>query len=374
MEEKNKNMDSIENPIIKDDEIDLVEVAKTIWNGRKLILKVTGIFLLLGLFIAFGSKVEYEASCKLMPESQEGTKSDLGGLGGLAGLAGINLGMGGGGALTPELYPEISQSVPFLLKILNEPIHFEKQDTTTTSYIFFKEQDNPSYISLFFKYTIGLPFVIKGWLTKDEISESNTSTSEIIRLSKEDSQLLESFRERISVSVDSKSGIISITSEMPDALASAEMANLSVKLLTEYITEYKISKAQENLDFVLARYVEAKTVFEKYQEQLALFNDRNKNVVTAFAQTEFQRLQNEYNIAFDIYKGLATQLEQAKIKVKEETPVFTVLEPVKVPIDKSAPKRKIILIVSLFLGGFIGIAIIFVTSVWAKLKVDFARQ
>ena len=95
-------------------------------------------FFLLGLLIAFGSKVEYEASCKLMPESQEGMKPNLGGLGSLAGLAGINLDMGGSGALTPELYPQIAQSVPFLLKILNEPIHFEKQDTTTTSYIFFK--------------------------------------------------------------------------------------------------------------------------------------------------------------------------------------------------------------------------------------------
>jgi LPS O-antigen subunit length determinant protein (WzzB/FepE family) len=73
----------LQNPIIKDDEIDLIEVAKTIWAGRKLILKVTAVFLVIGLVIAFGSKVEYEASCKLMPETQEGMKSNLGGLGSL---------------------------------------------------------------------------------------------------------------------------------------------------------------------------------------------------------------------------------------------------------------------------------------------------
>lgn len=361
-------MDSTETPIIKDDEIDLLELAKTIWKGRKLILKVTGVFLLLGLFIAFGSKVEYEASCKLMPESQEGMKPNMGGLGSLAGLAGINLDMGGGGALTPELYPEIAQSVPFLLKILNEPIHFEKQDTITTSYIFFKEIDSPSLISSVMKYTLGLPFVIKGWLTEDETIEDNKSISEIIRLSKEDSELLENFRERISVSVDTKSGIISITSKMPDALASAEMTNLSVKLLTEYITNYKISKLQENLDFVLARFKESKSEFEKSQEQLAYFTDRNTNVVTAFAQTESQRLQNEYNINFEIYKGLATQVEQAKIKVKEETPVFTVLEPVSVPFAKSAPKRKIIIIVWFFLGGVISTALIFGREYLTEVK------
>jgi protein involved in polysaccharide export with SLBB domain len=97
----------LQNPIIKDDEIDLIEVAKTIWAGRKLILKVTAVFLVIGLVIAFGSKVEYEASCKLMPETQEGMKSNLGGLGSIAGLAGINLDMGTTGALTLEEISEI---------------------------------------------------------------------------------------------------------------------------------------------------------------------------------------------------------------------------------------------------------------------------
>ena len=361
MGNKSDYKNPIENPLIEEDEIDLLQVAKTIWAGRKLILKVTLVFFLLGLLVAFGSKVEFEASCKLMPESQEGMKPNLGGLGSLAGLAGINLDMGSSGALTPELYPQIAQSVPFLLKILKEPIHFEKQDTTTTSYIFFKEVDKPSLISLMVKYTIGLPFEIKAWLTNNDSKSTlkNNSNSEIIRLTKKDSKLLENFQERIIVSVESKTGIITITSEMPDALAAAELTEKSVTLLTEYITDYKISKAQKNLDFVHARFDEAKTNFEKFQEQLALFNDRNRNVITALAQTELQRLQNEYNVAFEMYKGLATQLEQAKIRVKEETPVFTVLEPVQVPIGKSAPKRKIIMIVSLFLGGLMGLGLIF---------------
>jgi uncharacterized protein involved in exopolysaccharide biosynthesis len=357
------------NPIIKDDEIDLIEVAKTIWAGRKLILKVTGVFFIIGLIIAFGSKVEYEASCKLMPENQEGMKSNLGGLGSLAGLAGINLDMGGTGALTPELYPQIAQSVPFIMKVWNEPIEFEKQDTTVSSYIYFKEIDNPSILGLIFKYTVGLPFQIKAWLTKsndEQISKKNKD--QIIRLSKEDTELLEKYRERISVDVDTKTGILTLTTEMPDAVASAELAQLSIDQLTKYVTDYKVSKAKENYNFVQARYNEAKIAFEKSQEALALFNDRNRNVVTALAQAESQRLQNEYNLAFEVYKGLATQLEQAKIKVKEETPIFTVLEPVKVPVEKSSPKKLIILTASIFLGFFMSIGLIFGHLVLDKYK------
>jgi len=300
-----------------------------------------------------------------MPESQEGMTPNFGGLGSLAGLAGINLDMGSSGTLTPELYPQIAKSVPFLLKIWNKPMRFEKQNTTTTSYIFFKEVDKPSFISLLVKYTIGLPFVIKAWLTiaDDKSTLIINPNSEIIRLSKEDSKLLGKFQERISVSVDSKTGIISINARMPDALASAELAEISVRLLTEYITDYKISKSQRNLNFVKARLDEVKKDFEKSQEELALFNDRNKNVVTSYAQTAFQKLQTEYNISFEVYKGLATQLEQAKIKVKEKTPVFTVLEPVRVPINKTSPKRKIILASMIILGIIVGVGKILIGKI-----------
>lgn len=368
MEKTKKHLNSLENKIIKEDEIDLIELARAIWGGRKLNIKFVILFLLVGIIVAFGSKEEYEASCKLMPESQEGIKPTLGGLGSLAGMAGINIDLGPKGALTPQLYPEIAQSIPFLLKILNSPIHFEKQDTITSSYIFFKEIDRPSLSSLILKYTVLLPYEIKDWFTVDEEKETKSSENEIIRLSKEDSGLVDDFRERISVTVNPESGIIAISSEMPDALASAEMANLSVKLMTEYITEYKISKAQENLDFVQARFEESKLKFENSQHALALFNDRNKNVVTAYAQTERQRLQNEYDINFEVYKGLATQLEQAKIKVKEETPVFTVLEPVRVPAEKSSPRRMLILGSSVIVGFVIGAMVTVLMQVIPKFR------
>src|SRR5690625_3821164 len=66
-------------PPQNDDEIDLFEVAKTIWEGRRYIYLSVGICLLLGLFVAFGSSEEYTAEVKLLPETNQG--SSLGGLG-----------------------------------------------------------------------------------------------------------------------------------------------------------------------------------------------------------------------------------------------------------------------------------------------------
>jgi capsular polysaccharide biosynthesis protein len=360
MDEVNKNIES-KNPIIKDDEIDLIEVAKTIWAGRKLILKVTAVFFVIGLVIAFGSKVEYEASCRLMPESQEGVKSNLGGLGSLAGLAGINLDMMSDSyALTPELYPEIAQSTPFLLSMLNTPIQFEKYDTTTTAYTYFR-LEKKNFISVIFKYTLGLPFVFKKWLTKSiKISAIEKKDDRLIRLNKEDSKILENFKERIHVTVDPQTGILTFTTEMPDALAASVLTQLGIDFLTHYIIEYKVGKAKENLDFIQNRFDEAKIIFQNTQERLAIFNDRNRNVVTSQGQTEQMRLQNEYNLAFEVFKGLSSQLEQAKIKVKEQTPVFTVLEPVRIPIDKSKPQIVLILIVTTLFGIFFSVIYILI--------------
>lgn len=342
--------------IVQEDEIDLVELTKVIWSKRTFIFKVTGIFVILGLVIAFTTKVEYKASCKLMPETQEGMPN-LGGLGGLAGLAGFDLsGLGGSGVLSPELYPEIVKSAPFLDKLINTPVYFEKLDTTLTSFEYFKEIDNPSLFGYVAEYTIGLPGKIKKLFSSSE--EAKLQDYDMIRFSKEDWEIMERFADRLSVSVDTKTGTIGVSAEMPDAVAAAQVADQLVKDLSERIIAYKSSKAQINLEFIEERFEEAKQEYQQKQEQLARFTDSNRNITNAIIQNEYERLQNEMNIAFEVYKGLATQLEQAKIKVKEDTPVLTELEPVKVPEDKSKPKRGLILIGLCFVGVLISISMI----------------
>ena len=339
------------------DEIDLAEIAREVWSKRRFITRLVGVFFILGLTIALTSKVEYEASCKLLPETAERTP-DFGGLGGLAGLAGVDLsGLGGQGVLSPDLYPEIVSSVPFTDKMINSTIYFENIDTTISSFNYFKEIDSPSLLGFIAEYSIGLPGKVKRLLapTKGKLKDI-----EMIRYSKDDWKIMESFSDRLSVSVDSKTGIISVKTEMPDAVASAKTAVLLVKELTLSVTNYKIEKASVNLDFIKERFDESKREYEKKQDQIARFSDRNRNISNSIVNTEYERLQNELDIAFEVYKGLATQLEQAKIKVKEETPVFTILEPVMVPSEKSKPRSILIIIGMVLLGGILGSSIVLI--------------
>ena len=63
-----------------------------------------------------------------------------------------------------------------------------------------------------------------------------------------------------------------------------------------------------------------------------------------------ERIEAEYQLAMNVYGELAMQLEQAKIKVKETTPILTIINPITVPVKKSKPQRAMILFAFTFLG------------------------
>jgi uncharacterized protein involved in exopolysaccharide biosynthesis len=60
----------------------------------------------------------------------------------------------------------------------------------------------------------------------------------------------------------------------------------------------------------------------------------------------------------NLYSELATQLEQAKIEVKKDTPILTVVRPVTIPYKKSKPQRLQILVVFTFLGVVAGAGLV----------------
>jgi uncharacterized protein involved in exopolysaccharide biosynthesis len=337
--------------------LDLSLLTRAVWINKKVIIKSVVYGIIIGLIIAFGSKVEYNSSLKSIPSSNEGIKSNMGGLSSLAGLAGINLSASSNNSINPEIYPQITSSIPFLIEVLNTKVYFASMDTTVSCFNYFKNIYRPSLLQYVKRLTIGLPFTIKRWLTPDKDSEIlGINENEIIKLSRENTKLIEQFKERIISSYDSETGILSISVIMTDPHATAEITELTFRLLQKYLIEFKSEKAKEELVFIEARFLESKHRYEELQKELAIYTDQNQNVRSARVQIEQQNIKNEYDLAYDIYKGLANQLEQAKIKVKEDSPVLSLLDPAKIPVEKSSPKRLIILIIFTFLGFMYGLS------------------
>lgn len=366
------NQEKSTSSIVNGDEINLMALALFLWQGRKIISITIGVFLILGLSIAIFSSEEYITSVKLMPESNESS-----GLGALSGFA-SQFGFGGlsslpaGESIPPEYYPAIVGSLPFMKELLSSEFYISEIDRKTTLFYYLSEYRSEKPISVAKKYTIGLPFtILKAIKGEEEQFFPKEKLRPVMHFSQEEWKTFELLAKNISVTIDKKVGIVTIEVKMPNDYLVAEVADRITEMLIEYVIEYRTEKTRNDLEFIEAQLSGAEKRFEKAQESLAKFRDQNHGLMTEMAQAAVQRLQSDYDLTFKIYSAMAQKFEETKIVLQEQTPIVKVLEPAVVPEKKSAPRRSIIMIVSLFLGGIIGVGVFYGKMYFKNFKTEF---
>ena len=171
----------------------------------------------------------------------------------------------------------------------------------------------------------------------------------------------------LTISLDDKRGYITLTANMPEPVAAAQLAQAAFDILQKYITKFKIEKVQSDLDFVQERYDEAKRNFDEVQARRAKLRDANMNTTRYSALAELEKLDAEYALRQGVYNSLAQRVEQAKINVKETTPVLTIINPVTIPRQKSKPRRAMILFAFTFLGVVAGMGTVLVLPTVAEI-------
>ena len=132
----------------RDDEIDLIEIFKKIYNSKKVILYSSIAFTLIGISISLISPIKYSSSTIFITQNQENTQSNLSGV---ASLVGINLGTSSlGGDIPSAMYPLIGESPKFKRLLLNTTINNKKNLTLKKFLIEHHKIDekNDSFLSL----------------------------------------------------------------------------------------------------------------------------------------------------------------------------------------------------------------------------------
>lgn len=363
-------------PKVDEDEIDLLSLIKTIWNGRKTILLsiITGA--ILGISVTLFTPAEYTASTIMVPQLGNDSRSKMGGLGGLAALAGITIDANQGAEISPVMYPQIVNSIPFQLELMKTLFNFQKHKEPISAFDYFTKYKKPSAIAIVKKYSVGLPgMLIDAINRKPEIPTlTGDSTNYPIQLNEDQLTVQKTLEQLISLEVNSKDNYLTLKTRMPEPMVAAQMAQKAQNLLRVYITEYKIEKARANLNFIQGSYNEAKAEFEKAQVSLAEVTDQNKNLRSGLPRIETDKIQTRYTITFNLFQESAKQLAQAKLQLKQDTPVFTIIQPVSVPTNQSKPNRPDILLIWLFLGCFAGIGIVFGREYIGTLKVKWNEK
>lgn len=354
-------------------EIDLMEYARKLWDARKLLLKVAGIAAVVGIVIAFTTPRVYTVNVTLAPELGNSRRSNsLSSIASMLGVNGMNMGAESD-ALNVTFYPDVVASTPFIIDLLDTPVRTldeEEPDTTLVEYL--KTQKGTLIGTVLSLPGKAIGAVVS--LFKEEEDEGDRVINPF-HLTKAEDRSIKGLRRMITTNVDKKTGFTSISVTMQDPLVAAIVTDTLLTKLKEHIIAYRISKAEEDCKYYEKLYNESKENFYKAQKAYAQYLDANKNVILRSVQIEGERLQNEMNLAYNVYSQMASQYQLGRAKVQEAKPMFAVVEPASVPILPSGTSRKIILlgIVFLALAGT-SAWILYGQNFWNSLKENFKEK
>lgn len=86
------------------------------------------------------------------------------------------------------------------------------------------------------------------------------------------------------------------------------------------------------------------------RQDYSRFSDTNMETVLESYKSKQEDLENDMQLKFNAYSVMVTQMNAARSKVQERTPVFTLVKGAAVPIKPTAPKRMIFVIACVFLA------------------------
>ena len=330
------------------DQIDLMALFRKLLKAWKQILLWCCVAAVAGLVIGFSIPKEYTVVSKLAPEATP--RTNAGSLGSLASLAGINLGsVSTADAVYPDLYPDIVASTPFVVDLF--PVQVQFRQGTSDYYSYLKDHTRSPWWTAVFKAPSRVLSWFFGLFREKTVPVEGFAAVDPARLTEEPAGIATTIRRNVTLSVDKKTPVISLAVTAQDPLVAERISEEVIARLQTYVTNYRTEKARHDLEYYERLYNESKEAYNTAQQRYAGYVDRNQDVVLQRVRTEQERLQNEMNLAFQLYNSCAQQLQAAKAKVQQETPVFTVINPPQVPLRRSKPSKVTILVVCMLLAA-----------------------
>lgn len=361
-ENKNYQNPDVQEPENDELEIDWMDILRRIIAIRKTLYKAAGVGVVLGIIIALSIPKQYTVTVTLSPE-MGGDKAS----GGLASLASSFLGGGAtsnnNDALNVTLAPDIVASTPFILELFNTHVQTLNGELDTTLVTYLDEQKQP-----WWGYIKAIPGIaintVKSLFTEkvDTVSILNP-----FQLTEKEAAKVEGLRKAIIANVDKKTAMTTITVTLQDPKVTAIVADSVVGKLQQYIVDYRIKKAKEDCAYLEELYKERQKEYYQAQSKYAHYFDTNRNIAFQSVRAEQERLQNDMNLAYQVYSQVAQQLQVARAKIQEEKPVFAVVEPATIPLLPSGTSRKVILLSIVFLT-------VCGTSIWKIFGVYLLNQ
>lgn len=312
-----ENNEYVQSHNIADDEIDLRELFSVIWQGKWLIIAITTLFAVASVVYAINQPNIYKSEALLAPAEQEGS-GGLAGLagqfGGLASLAGVNL--GGGSSNKAQLAIEVLKSRQFTSdfiqkhNILPDLMAAKTWDMQTNTVVY----DSEMYDAQNNK-----------WLREVEAPfKPEPSMQEAFKV----------FSKIISASTDKESGMVTVSVEHVSPSVAQQWVSWLIEDINKSMKERDVLEAIKSTDF-LTQQLEQTRIADIRAVLYKLVEEQTKTIM-------FAKVRDEY--------------------------VFKTIDAALVPEEKFKPKRALICVLGVLLGGMLSVMIVLIRHYVAKDK------
>ena len=322
---------------IENKEFDLFRYLKILNRNIKLILLVSLLGLIFGVFHSLTIDNKYESKTIILPQLSNSAQSSSS-ISSFAKAAGFNLKSQNfnKNEIPPNLYPLLLESV----EVKNEILGIENNKKSLKSIIDeYYPKSKTNFISSFKSFFVSL-FYSKSF---DQIN--STQANGLFYISTEDQFYFDILNDIIFISLNENEGFIEISSLFPDPFISAFITENTKNILQEKIINFKIQSASETVKYLEKNYLLKKNELKLIEKKLAKFKDKNQSISSSTYNIELVSLESEYNLIKGVYSQIASQLEDAKLELNKNTPTFTIIDPVRIPNSKSYPNRTQIVLI-----------------------------
>lgn len=289
-----------------DDEIDLRELFMVLWAGKIKIVAITAVFAVASVIYALSVPNQYKATALLAPaqSSGGGLSGALGQLGGLASLAGVSI--GGGESSEAQIAQEIMKSWNFIEAFI--------ADNDLAVELFAAEGWRKGSNELKINNDV-YDSQNKQWLLENESGVVGPPSSW---------NLFETFSERLAVSEDKKSGLVSVSIEYYSPQIAKQWLDMYVSAVNAHMQQRKVDKVTNNINYLQAQ-IEKTSIAEMREVFYTIIEEQTKNKMVAEASPEY---------------------------------AFVAVSPSMVPEETSQPKRALICILGTLLGGMLSVLLV----------------
>lgn len=324
--------------------IDLISVVKKVYSKRKTILLISTVAAVLTALFSLSIPNQYSSTVTFIPQLSSDIRTPNS-LSRVATLVGVNLGGSESGpyGIPPTLYPQLIQSTPFKEAFLSAPL---SEDQTVEEYLV--------------ETALGWKYKLKAsrlglWRVTNQQEEQKLELFEIVK-------------ERVSLLLNDKEGFITLTVTDQNPLYAARMTTISQELLQDQIIKHKNTSAIKLLEFTESQLKMKRKEMEVVEDEIARFKDQNLSVAKARYRNELFRLQNEISIIASVVRYLSGELEQKKLQVKKDTPVFTIINPVTISEQKTGPSRGKLTILMTFAAAIVASGLFVIIDPLVQIK------